>query len=73
MRVWYILMAMFITLMIALALLLGSLDDLRENHQVMLSYMDGIYHVLLCCLILDLEVLVWQIINDPCHDIIIDG
>ena len=45
MRVWYILMATFITLMTALSLLLGSLDDLGENPQVTLSHMDGIYRV----------------------------
>jgi hypothetical protein len=45
MRVWYVLMATFITLMIASALLLGGLGDLRENHQVTLSQMDDIYNV----------------------------
>jgi hypothetical protein len=45
MRVWYVLMATFITLMIASVLLLVSLGDLRENQQVTLSQMDGIYNV----------------------------
>ena len=41
MRVWYVLMASFLILMAALALLLGSLDCLKENHRVTRSQMDG--------------------------------
>jgi hypothetical protein len=42
MRVWYVLMASFLILMAALALLLGSFDCLKENHREALSRMDGI-------------------------------
>ena len=41
MRVWYVLMASFLILMAALALLLGSLDCLKENHRVTLAQIDN--------------------------------
>ena len=41
MRVWYVLMASFLILMAALALLLGSVDYLEEDHRITRSLMDG--------------------------------
>ena len=41
MRVWYVLMATFLILMVAFVLLLGSLDCLKENHRFTLTQMDG--------------------------------
>jgi hypothetical protein len=43
MRVWYVLMATFITLMIAMVILLGGLGDIQENHWAMPSQMNSAY------------------------------
>ncbi len=45
MRAWYILMATFITLMIAIVILLGGLGDIQGNHWVMPSQMNSAYGV----------------------------
>jgi len=43
MRVWYVLMATFITLMIAMMIFLGGLGDIRANHWAMPSQMNSAY------------------------------
>jgi hypothetical protein len=43
MRIWYILMATFITLMIAMVILFGSLGDIQGNHWSMPSQLDSAY------------------------------
>ena len=43
MRVWYILMATFITLMIAMVIVLGSLGDIQGNHWSMPFQMNSAY------------------------------
>ena len=43
MRAWYILMATFITLIMAMVILLGNLADIQGNHWAMPSQMNGAY------------------------------
>ena len=43
MRAWYILMATFITLIMAMVILLGNLGDIQGNHWAMSSQMNGAY------------------------------
>ncbi|MGD0821046.1 MAG: hypothetical protein ABSA71_09915 [Desulfomonilia bacterium] len=43
MRAWYILMATFITLIMAMVILLGNLGDIQGNHWAMPSQMNGAY------------------------------